>query len=283
MDEKTYFYSVAESEFEAKVIDRSLEVPILTLFWSQRSSGSVQLKSVLEKLATEFKGAFELAEMEAETAMRLVQMLQIQVAPTVYLFKEGQPVDAFQGSLSEKQVRERLAHFVEPPEQDPMEFARAAYAAGDLETAKSAFEAALQSNGALTEAHLGLARIALQSGDHDEAAAQLDLIPEEDSNFAAAKRLRSVFGFAEYAGEENAVRAALASDDSAENWYKLGATLVISGQYEQALDAFLEVVSRSRSYLEDGGRKAVVSLFDLIGPEDPAVLRARRRLASLLF
>lgn len=283
MEVETFVFDVTEADFEQKVLERSLKVPVVALFWSKQSAGSLQLMPVLEKLAAEFKGGFEFAKVDVEACPRLAMMLRLRSLPTTYLFKEGQPLDGFVGIQDEKQVRDFLASYVTPPEADPLEAGRAAFAEGDLELAERCFTDALTDNPDQHEAQLALARIALSRGDTELANAWLGKIPEEDAHYSAAQRLKEVFAFSAFVGDENALRQQIASEDCADAYYRLGATLAIKGRFEEALEAFLAVVARDRSYREDAGRKAVVSLFDLIGVDQPVVIQARRRLASYLF
>ncbi len=280
---QSFIFDVTEADFEARVLDRSVTVPVLVLFWSRQSQSSLQLMPVLEKLASEFKGAFEFAKVDVEACPRLAMMLRLRSLPTTYLFKEGQPLDGFVGMQDEKQARGFLSSYVTPPEADPLESGRAAFAAGDLDLAERCFTDALTDNPDQHEAHLALARIALSRGDTELADAWIKKIPEEDAQYAAAQRLKEVFAFSAFAGDELELRKRVADEDSADAYYRLGATLACKGRFEEALEAFLAVVARDRSYREDAGRKAVVSLFDLIGSAEPVVVQARRRLASYLF
>ena len=93
-----------------------------------------------------------------------------------------------------------------------------------------------------------------------------------------------MIGFSEDAGDLTALTATVEADPrNVEAWYQLGATLALENRFEDALEAFLKVVMTDRAYREDAGRKGLLSLFEVIGMDEPLVIATRRRLAALLF
>jgi putative thioredoxin len=270
-----------------RVMERSLEVPVVVDFWAEWCGPCKTLGPVLEKLAEEYGGAFELVKVDVDKNPRIAQAFRVQSIPLVYAFVGGQPVDGFQGAIPPAEVKKFIERLVPAPEKSALEVAREAVEANDLVTAKAAFEAVLRDKpdpAAAGEAHLGLARIALAGRDAAGATRHLDQIGEADAQYAQAQRLKGVLAFNADAGEEPALRATLAAEPkNAEAWYRLGATLATQLRYEDALDAFLKVVTLDRGYREDAGRKAMLSLFDLLGAENETSIKYRRRLAALLF
>ena len=53
-------------------------------------------------------------------------------------------------------------------------------------------------------------------------------------------------------------------------------------EYELALEQLLAVVERDRRFEEDAARKAMLSVFDLMGDQPDVVSLYRRRLAAAL-
>ncbi|MCY7393856.1 MAG: tetratricopeptide repeat protein, partial [Leptolyngbyaceae cyanobacterium CAN_BIN12] len=58
---------------------------------------------------------------------------------------------------------------------------------------------------------------------------------------------------------------------------------VLGENYEAALVQLVDLVSRSRKYRNDGARKAMVMVFELMGDENPLTNQYRRKLTSALY
>ena len=65
--------------------------------------------------------------------------------------------------------------------------------------------------------------------------------------------------------------------------YLQAARAALKEDYETALQSFLEIVGRDRKYRNDGARKAMLTLFDRLGDENPLTKTYRRRLMSTLY
>lgn len=279
----SYTHRATDADFQTKVLVKSNEVPVLVDFYSPRMGGDV-LGPTLEKLAAEYAGAFEVVQVDVDQSPRVAMMFQLQSVPTVYLVEGGRPVDGFAGNVDEAEVRQFLDRYVERPAADPLELAAAAMAEGRYDAAAAGYRAALEKTPGKGEALVGMARVAIASGDLDAARGWIDRVDDGDPAHDAAERLRGMLGFGEDAGDRNALRARVEADSKdVEAWYALGATEALAGDIDAAFAAFLEVVGRDRTYRDDAGRLALLSLFDLVGATDPRVIKARRRLASLLF
>ncbi len=277
-------FEVTDQDFQTRVLAASRDIPIVVDFYADWCQPCKTLTPVLEKVVGEFRGGMYLAKIDVDKNPQVTSALRIQSMPTVVVFKDGQPVDGFQGAQPENVVRELLSRHAQAPEQSPAEIVKAALAAGDVATAERALQMVVAERPEDGEALLGLARIAIGRGDVDRAKSWLDGVPELDPSHTAAERLRGLLGFGAFAGDLASLRAKVEANPSdAESWYGLGATLALSGDNEAAMDAFLKVVATDRSYRDDGGREALLSMFDLLGTDEPAVLSRRRRLATLLF
>ncbi len=277
-------FEVTDHDFQEKVLLRSREVPVAVDFYADWCQPCKVLTPLLERVVGSFSGGMLLAKMDVDKNPQVSQALRIQSMPTVVVFKDGQPVDGFQGAQPEKVVREMLSRHAAVAEQDPIEIAQAALTAGDVALAQRAFEMVVAEQPDHGDALLGLARIAIGSGDVDRAKSWLDRIADLNPAFQAAERLRGLLGFGEFAGDIGALKARVEADaKDVDAWYSLGASFVLAGQNEASMDAFLTVVTTDREYRDDGGRQALLSIFDLLGTDDPAVLKYRRRLATLLF
>ncbi|MEE2755038.1 MAG: thioredoxin [Myxococcota bacterium] len=284
MDEQTYVFNAGDADFQERVLIRSQEVPVLLDCWATWCGPCKTIGPILESLAKEYEGRFELVKVDIDKAPQVAMALRIQSVPTVYLFKGGRPVDGFQGAQPESAIRALVERHVEAPEVPPIELARRALERGDTDAAAGNFRTVLEDDADNGEALIGMARLALGHGDEGAAVGWLDKITEANPMYSNAEKLRGVLNFSIDAGDLKTLLTAIEHDPKdVDAWYKLGATYAVAGEMSDALNSFLEVVKQDRSFRDDGGRKAMLSLFEAVGMDDPLVITHRKRLAAYLF
>ncbi|WFE30163.1 tetratricopeptide repeat protein [Solwaraspora sp. WMMD791] len=250
---------VTEATFQSEVLERSMTTPVVIDFWAEWCQPCKQLSPVLEKLAAEGGGAWVLAKVDVDSNQRLAQMFRVQSIPMVYAVVGGQPVDAFAGVVPEAQLRQWIGAVlkaggvaVEAPEDPMLGAADEALMMGDLDAAEQAYRKILNESPADAAAEAGLAQVAL------------------------ARRVQGVQPAA-------ALDAARTAPDDVAAQLLAADVEVLNGQADQAYQRLIDLIRRSAGDDRETIRKHLVSLFTVAGPDDPAVIKARRALASALF
>jgi len=106
MSESNNIYDVNEIDFEEKVLNASKSSLIIVDFWAPWCGPCKQLTPILEKITNNAKGKFKLVKINIDENQQISSQLRIQSIPAVFAFKDGAPVDAFQGVIPENKIVE---------------------------------------------------------------------------------------------------------------------------------------------------------------------------------
>lgn len=106
MSENNNIYDVNEIDFEEKVLNASKSSLIIVDFWAPWCGPCKQLTPILEKIINRAKGKVKLVKINIDENQQISGQLRIQSIPAVFAFKDGAPVDAFQGVIPENKIIE---------------------------------------------------------------------------------------------------------------------------------------------------------------------------------
>jgi putative thioredoxin len=275
-------FDVTEADFRQKVLERSLEVPVLLDCWAPWCGPCRNLKPILEKLVREYGGAFVLAKINTDEAPQISAALQIRSIPLVVLFVGGRPVDQFMGALPEGQVRQFLDRHL-GPQVSEAEAMRQEAAQADPQTAEAILREALAFEPGNADVALDLAERLIARSALDEASGLLGRVPGDeggDRRTSLIKRIELARNKPQ--GDPQALASRIAADGKDfEARFALAAIQMHAGDFNAAFDQLLEVVLRDKADWREKARAQLVEWFGIC-PDADAVSRGRRYLGMYL-
>ncbi len=181
---------VTDVSFEADVLARSDQLPVVVDLWAPWCGPCKTLGPILEKVIDETGGKVILAKVNVDDNPRVAQTFQVQGIPAVYALAHRRIVNGFVGAQGEAFVREFVEGLLPTEEEDEV---TRLLNQGDEASLRRVLELEPGNDAAVT----GLAELLVLDGKGEEALQLLERIPETPDTRRIAALARTGLGVAE--------------------------------------------------------------------------------------
>lgn len=279
-----YVVNVTEQNF-SDVWSAAGQVPTVFCFISPREIASLEMDALLRRISDELSGQFLLATINCDEQPTLATQFRIQQIPTLYLFADGQPIDAIQGMVSEQELRIRLANIL--PKEEELKFTQALELLQDeryeeaLPLLKSAWEMTDKKN---SDFALLYAETYITMKKVEEAREILKQVPlqDRDSRWHGLQAQIELLEQASESPELQQLQADYAQNKTPEIAIKLANQLHQAYKNEEALSLLFDWLRSDLSVANGEVKTQFLAILSALG-NDPIVPKFRRQLYSLLY
>ena len=288
---------VTIANFEAEVIEASKITPVLVDFWAPWCGPCKTLGPLLERVETDYAGRFKLVKIDSDQEQQLAGAFGIRSIPTCVLLMNGQPVDGFTGAIPEGEIKAFLDKHLPAGEPEAEAAPEEDLPPASEEDALAALAQAAVAEPNNDDAQFAYIRALLLMDNLAQAKAVFE---PHKTKALAVQRLASIALWLEILegtpADEASLRAHIdANKRDFASRYALAQQAVRAGRWTDAMDELLEILMRDKSWEDERARRLFVAVLDIITPEppkvaegqtppeDPIVVRYRRRLSSVVL
>lgn len=234
----------------------------------------------LTRLAEHYGGRFLLVQVNTDELGAIARGQGVVSVPTVKFYLHGQVVHTIHGAEPDSTFEAAVERFIARPEDRLRTEALVAHQAGRTGEAIALLaRAAVERPDDLAIA-VDLAKLLTLDGQPGRALQLLSSLPRAARQDARVATLLAHLELLDSAGNGPADAAArLAADPTdAEARLTLAARDLVEDRLEAALEGLLVLAQQAPDYRDDIGRRALIALFEMLGPEHTLTRSYRARL-----
>ncbi|MGK7397705.1 MAG: thioredoxin [Candidatus Cyclobacteriaceae bacterium M3_2C_046] len=264
-------------DFEEDVIKLSYNKPVLVDFWAPWCGPCKIIGPVLERLAQNAQGSWELRKLNVDENQDLATAFQVRSIPTVKLFIEGEVVNEFAGALPEVQIEKWLKDNIPSEEDHAVEQAEQWMQEGKTKKAVTLMEKILKEQPDHAKAAFMLGQVYLF--DHPEKALDYlkvaEMAPEFLDQAIYLKKIPELISLAR--------RPDQLEDHPVKPAFLEGLKGLADQHIDLALQKFIEVIMKYKAYHNELAREACIAIFFYLGPQHDLTRKYRRRFDMALY
>ena len=257
---------VTQENLVSEFVAKSKEQVVVLLAWSARSTQSKEILETLGKLEKADNGSWLLGTVDVDSQPQVAQALQIKSVPVAIAIIAEQLLPLFESVPPADQVRLVINKLLELASQKGV----GAAPVGETEIPMEAEEEA--------------AYAAMEKGDYKAAKLSYEAwLKRKPNEQVAVVGLSQVNLMLRIEGLDPVLTLKNAKDDDLASQLMCADIQVASGDYQAAFDRLLQVIKSMAGEDRDKAKNHLISLFNLVDPADPRLIKARAALASALF
>ena len=276
-------FAATPESFQADVLERSRETPVLLLFWAEQVPPSADVRRQLEAMVGGYGGKVLLGLIDVARDQTLAQHLRVQALPSIRVVDNGQIVQQLDGPQPEAALRALLDQLTLSSSDLVKAQVAELIEQGDFDRALAMLGQAIREEPNNVALRVELADLLARQGDLDGARTALSGVP---ANAEGRERPQTRLELAEEAASlparETVVAALAANSADLDARHSLAVLEAAAGNAEAALEHAMTILRTDRSFRDDIGRKTMIRIFTVLGRGNALANQYRRRMFNFM-
>ena len=287
---KTAYKEIGQDDFISEVIEASKEKLIVVDFWAPWCGPCKDLGRRIEKIISQTDNKVNLIKINIDKNKELASQLNIQSIPTVYAFKDAKIVNAFQGSIPEKEIikfiEKALGEKINVNQNEIISKARKLLNEEKYNESINIVEEIVATNSnneaieILVKSLVGLKKL-------EEAKNVIDSLDEELTKNENIKTAISAYNLLLNANQNESIddlkEKVKKNPLNVEINKKLSDLYFLNKDYNDALSLMINLYVKSKKDTQKEIKKILFDYFDILGNNHEETIKARRKLSSIIF